>query len=257
MAWAKFPYPDPAYSYTAASLKRAWPRLHAGDAEPFPDQPEVLEAWLAFHAGDFEAAAQAGIAAGVDGYAAANKATCIHSVYLERSSQKRRARLLEVAERCEEQQDSDPHNPAGWYWHACALGRYAQDISIPSALAQGIAPRVRSSLEKTLEREARHADAHVALGVFHAEVIDKVGALVGKLTYGASRDAALRHFETALRLNTRSAIARVEYANALMMLDGEGCEQKAMLLCEQAASVQPLDAMEQLDAERARKQLEE
>jgi tetratricopeptide (TPR) repeat protein len=257
MSWAKFPFPDAAYVYTPEGLEQAWARLHAGDAEPFPDIMPVLDAWLAFHAGDFEAANDKGLAAGIEGYAAANKAACVHAVYLERGVQKRRARLLEVAERCEEQQDCDPHNPAGYYLHACALGRYAQDISIPSALAQGIAPRVRMSLEKTLELEPLHADAHVALGVFHAEVIDKVGALVGKLTYGASREAALQHFETALRLNPRSAIARVEYANALIMLDGAGCEQKALLLCQQAAAVQPLDAMEKLDAERARKELEE
>ncbi|MGZ5198765.1 MAG: hypothetical protein ACXWC4_03260 [Telluria sp.] len=257
MSWAKFPYPDPAYAYTPASLRKAWARLHAGDAEPFPDASPVVDAWLAFHAGEFEDAAEKGLAAGIEGYAAANKSACIHAVYLERSVQTRRARLLEVAERCEEQQECDPRNAAGYYWHACALGRYAQDISIPSALAQGIAPRVRASLEKALELEPRHADAHVALGVFHAEIIDKVGGLVGKLTYGASRDAALRHFDTALQLNPRSAIARVEYANALIMLDGAGCEQHAVLLCQQAASLQPLDAMEKLDSERARKEVEE
>jgi tetratricopeptide (TPR) repeat protein len=258
MSWATFPFPDRAYAYTPASLMEAWARLHAGDAEPFPEDALVVDAWLAFHAGAFEEAVEKGLAAGIEGgYAAANKAACVHAVYLERSVQKRRARLLEVAERCEEQQDFDPHNPAGYYLHACSLGRYAQDISIPSALAQGIAPRVRASLERTLELEPRHADAHIALGVFHAEVIDKVGGLVGKLTYGASRDAALNHFETALRLNPRSAIARVEYANALIMLDGAGCEETAMLLCHQAASIEPLDAMEKLDVERARKEIDE
>jgi tetratricopeptide (TPR) repeat protein len=257
MSWARFPYPDTAYAYTPENLGSVWASLHAGDAEPFPDSAPVMDAWLAFHVGAFEEAVEKGLAAGIEGYAAANKAACVHAVYLERGVQKRRARLLEVAERCEEQQDCDPHNPAGYYLHACALGRYAQDISIPSALAQGIAPRVRASLEKTLELEPRHADANVALGVFHAEVIDKVGALVGKLTYGASRDAALQHFETALRLNPRSAIARIEYANAIIMLDGAGCEEKAVLLCQQAAAVQPLDAMEKLDSERARKELEE
>lgn len=256
MAWAKFPYPDPAYVYTPARLKRAWPQLHLGDAEPFPQLPQVLEAWIAFHAGQFEEAAHKGLAAGVEGYAAAHKASCIHAVYLEGGVQKRRARLLEVAERCEEQQEQEPRNPAGFYWHAVALGRYAQDISVAAALAQGIAGRVRQSLERTLELAPRHADAHIALGVYHAEIIDKIGALVAKLTYGASRDAALRHFRAALEINVRSAIARIEYANALIMLDGGDKENEAALLCQQAASLEPHDAMEKLDIERARKKLE-
>ena len=39
--WKKFPYPDKAYDYAGAALKKAWPDLHRGDCEPFPD-----EAWV-------------------------------------------------------------------------------------------------------------------------------------------------------------------------------------------------------------------
>jgi tetratricopeptide (TPR) repeat protein len=256
MAWAKFPYPDNAYVYTPARLKKAWAALHAGDAEPFPHAPQVADAWIAFHAGQFEEAADMGLAAGMHGYSAAHKATCIHATYLERGVQKKRARLLEVAERCEEQQDQEPLNAAGFYWHAYALGRYAQDISVVAALAQGIATKVRASLEAALELAPRHADAHIALGVYHAEIVDKVGALVAKLTYGASREAAMRHFQAALEINVRSAIARIEYANALIMLDGDRKEHEAIMLCQQAASLEPHDAMEKLDIERARHELE-
>ena len=69
MAWTTFPHADEAYVYTAASLKKAWPRLHVGDAEPFPKKAALVDAWIAFHAGDFEAATKMGLAAGVDGYA--------------------------------------------------------------------------------------------------------------------------------------------------------------------------------------------
>jgi hypothetical protein len=46
-----------------------------------------------------------------------------------------------------------------------------------------------SWLEATLRLDEQHADAHCALAAFQAEVIDKVGALVGRLSYGASRDS--------------------------------------------------------------------
>ncbi|HEY0488218.1 MAG TPA: hypothetical protein VGD30_01775, partial [Telluria sp.] len=67
MAWNKFPYPDPRYVYSAASLRKAWPRLHAGDAEPWPSDAAVVKAWIAFHAGDFESATRQGLAAGPPG----------------------------------------------------------------------------------------------------------------------------------------------------------------------------------------------
>jgi tetratricopeptide (TPR) repeat protein len=257
MAWAKFPYPDPAFVYTAASLKKAWSRLHAGDAEPWPQEAQVIEAWIAFHAGEFERAAKQGLDAGLAGYAAANKAACIHAVYLEKSEAKERERLQQVVDRCEEQQARQPGNAAAFYWHAYALGRYSQAISVVKALAQGIAGKIKASLDTTLELAPRHADAHIALGVYHTEIIDKVGALVGGLTYGASRSAAIDHFKTALSLNPDSAIGRVEYADALIMLDGRKQAQAALALCEQAAGMTPHDAMERLDIERAREELED
>lgn len=257
MAWAKFPYPDPSYVYTPPELKKAWKRLHAGDAEPFPKDEAVTEAWIAFHAGEFEKAAKLGFAAGMAGYAVASKATCIHANYLEKSKEKKRSLLQSVVERCEKQQVSEPKNPAGFYWHAYALGRYAQDISVVKALAQGIGTRVKSSLDTAVELAPRHADAHIALGVCHAEIIDKTGALVGRLTYGASKEESIRHFKTALELNPDSAIARVEFANALVLMEGKKGAREAIALCEEAVTLTPHDAMERLDIELAKKELEE
>ena len=44
--WAKFPYADKKYQYTAATLKKAWQRLHRGDVEPWPKEDAVVEAWI-------------------------------------------------------------------------------------------------------------------------------------------------------------------------------------------------------------------
>lgn len=255
MAWAKFPYPEAAYVRTAASLRRAWRRLHAGDAEPWPTDARVVEAWIAFHAGQFEQAARLGLAAGPAGYAAAHKATCIHATYLEASMGTRSERYLQVAQRCEQQQVEQPSNPAAFYWHAYALGRYSQAISVAKALVQGVGGKVKLSLDATLALAPRHADAHTALGVYHAEIVDKVGALLGGLTYGASREASFAHFRKALDLNPDSAIARVEFADALLMLDGAGGKDTAIALRQEAAAMTPLDAMERLDVERARQAL--
>lgn len=257
MAWVKFPYHDEAYVYTAAELKKAWKHLHAGDAEPFPKGAALVDAWIAFHAGEFEKAAKHGLEAGIEGYTVANKATAIYANYLEASKEKKLALFEKVVERCEEQQEEQPKNAAAFYWHAYALGRYAQGISVIKALAEGIGERIRNSLAATLKLAPKHADAHIAIGVYHAEIIDKAGALVGRLTYGASADESIRHFKTALELNPGSAIARVEYANALVMMEGKKKVKEAIALCEEAAAITPRDAMERLDVERAKEELED
>ena len=257
MAWSKFPYPDPAYTYTAASLKKNWARLHAGDAEAFPKDAELVEAWISFHAGDFEKAAKQGLALGIPGYAVANKATCIYANYLEKSDAKKLKFYEEVAARCEEQQAAQPKDASGYYWHAYALGRYAQGISIAKALAQGIGSKVKHSLDTTVKLAPKHADAHIALGAYHAEIIDKVGAMIGGLTYGAKKDEGIKLFKKALTLNPDSAIARIEYANGLVMLEGKKKMDEAVALYKEAAEFEAKDAMERLDVQMAIEELED
>ena len=257
MAWTPFPYADEAYVHTAASLKTAWPRLHAGDAEPFPKKAALVDAWIAFHAGDFEQAVALGLAAGIDGYAVAHKASCIYATYLEKNEKKKIAAFECVAERCERHQDEQPANAAAWYWQAYALGRYAQGISIVKALAQGIAPKVRAGLDQTIKLAPAHADAHIALGAFHAEIVGSVGTLIGGLTYGAKKEEAYKAFRKALELNPDSAIGRIEYAKALVTLEGKKKIDEAVALYRQAAAVDVRDATERLDVEAAKQELEE
>ena len=257
MAWSKFPYPDNAYVHTAASLKKAWPRLHVGDAEPFPKKAALVDAWIAFHAGDFEQASKLGLAVGVDGYAVAHKAACMVATYLEKSDKKKIAMFEEVAERCERQQAEQPDNAAGYYWHAYALGRYAQGISIVKALAQGIAPKVRASLDRAIALAPKHADAYIALGAFHAEIIGSVGAMIGSLTYGVKKEEGYKAFKKAIDLNPDTAIGRIEYANAMVTLEGKKKMDEAVKLYEQAAAMEAVDAMERLDVEAAKAELED
>jgi tetratricopeptide (TPR) repeat protein len=87
-------------------------------------------------------------------------------------------------------------------------------------------------------------------------VIDKVGGLVAGVTYGAKKDSALEHFQKALKLNPDSAIARVEYANGLVMLFGKAHMDNAEKLYREAAACKPADAMERLDVELARSELD-
>jgi len=256
-SWAKFPYTDKKFTYTAATLKKAWDRLHKGDAEPWPKEDALIEAWIAFHAGEFQKANDLGVKAGGAGVTVANKAQAIYANYLEEDEKAKLALLEEVAERALAQQKKDGKNANAFYWQAYALGRYGQGISIAKALAQGIGTQVKNALDTTLKLVPKHADANIASGSYHAEIIDKVGALLGGVTYGAKKDVGLKHFETALKLNPDSAIARIEYANGLVMLEGKKSLAKAEKLYEEAAACEAHDAMEKLDVELAKAELED
>ncbi len=254
--WTAFPYTDADYSQDTASLKKQWARLHAGDAEPLPKEAAVLAAWALFHAGDFQKAHDAGIKAGGAGITAANKAQAIYATYLEKSETTRLAMFQEIAARAEAQAAADPKNANAHYWMAYALGRYSQGISVAKALAQGLGSKVKGALQTTIELAPKHADAHIALGAFHAEVIDKVGKLLGR-TQGADAATGLKMYQQALKLNPASAIGMVEYANGLVMLEGDKRMKEAEKLYAQAAECEAADAMERLDIEMAKAELEE
>ena len=273
--WKAFAYAEPGYQYPGHKLAKSWTRLHRGDCEPFPDpttlhklvavhpqlKPSVslnkaaeslADAWRAYHRGDFGEAVEIGLDLGLLGFNVANKAANIYATYLETGPKAKLALFLEAAHRAEELLGCAESLPNGWYLHAQALGRYAQGLSVAQALAQGLGGKIKSDLDRTIDLERHHADAHIALGTYHAEVINKIGSFLGGLTYGASTDAGIKHFKTALKLNPDSAIARIEHADGLTLMFGEAKRQQARALYEEAAACPVADAMERLDIERAK-----
>jgi tetratricopeptide (TPR) repeat protein len=276
-AWAAFPHPDKAFDYEGAKLAKAWPALHAGDQEPFPDDKriatllkknpklgkdataiatELQDAWRAFHRGDFEAAHDAGAALKALGASVAVKAGGIHATYLVTDEAAKVARYESLVRLADEAIAALPEEANSHYRRAFALGRLSQTISVGKALAQGLAGKVRDALDTTLELAPKHAEAHTALGVYHAEIVAKVGGMLAKLTYGANAGDAEKHLKQALKLTPESPIAWIEYGNALLLLHGDKREDDAAEAYDKAARLKPRDAMEALDAAWAKAQLE-
>jgi tetratricopeptide (TPR) repeat protein len=276
-AWEAFPHDRKGFDFAGAKLEKAWPALHAGDCEPFPDAEHVeaclkaskqkldaaatagqlQEAWRAFHSGDFQQAYAFGEALGALGASVAIKAAGIHATHLlddEAAKLKRYQQLMELAETA---MAALPKLANSHFRRAFAIGRYSQSISIAKALTQGLAGKVKESLDATLKLAPKHAEAHTALGLYHAEIINKVGSMLGGLTYGAKAATGEKHLETAIEIDPKAPIAHIEYGNGLMLLYGDKREDDAAAAYERAAKLKARDAMEKLDIEFARSQLED
>jgi tetratricopeptide (TPR) repeat protein len=254
--WIPFPHPAREFTYAGEQLKKSWDKLHRGDREPYPKDPEVQEAWRLFHQGKFAEAMAAGIEAGTAGTTVANKAQAIYANGVETKEAARIVHFEEVMKRAEVQAREQPGNANAHYLYAYAAGRYSQRISVAKALAQGYGGKIRAALETALKLQPAHAEAHVAMGAYHAEIIDKIGALVGGLTYGAKRESGEEHYRKALKLTPDSPIAHIEMANGLVMMHGRKMVGEAGKLYAKAAAIKPRDAMEKLDVEAARSELE-
>lgn len=280
--WNRFPHANDTFKYDGDSLRDAWPDLHRGDRVEFPDAkwveitlesaPEaapgdfdgdhaalaliIQDSWRCFHAGDFYKATRLAEQCGYLAHAAANKATGIYATYLEPDETRQQACYQLAVSFAESAIEVLPDDPNSHYFYAFNLGRYSQSISIVAALSQGTGGKIHSSLQNTLELEPDHAEAHTAFGMYHAEVINKVGKMLGKVTYGASAARALEHFDRALELTPDSPIAHIEYGNGLYLLFGDDRLDEVSDLYVKASEMVPRDAMEKLDVESALAELE-
>ena len=252
--WTAYTF-TPKFRFTSKSIKKHWNRLHIGDREPLPQDETLLSAWAMFHRGEFEQAAKTGIGAGLPGYTVANKAVCIYANHLEPREKVKLDLFMQVSERATEQIAAQPTNANAYYLQAYALGRYSQGISVAKALAKGLGGKVKSALETAIRLEPMHAEAHIALGTFHAEVIDKVGALIGSMTYGAKKDTSLKLLEYGLSLYPESPSALLEYAHGMVLLDADAYAEQVSKLFVQAAALKAADATERLSVELARIEL--
>jgi tetratricopeptide (TPR) repeat protein len=278
--WTAFPHDAKSFDYSGEKLAKAWDKLHAGDCEPFPDETRIAQllksnpalgkpadagriatalqdAWRAYHRGDFQQAFEAGEKLGPLGTSVAVKAGGIHAVYLLDDEKEQLKRYEALGAMAEAASKALPDEPNTHYRRAFAIGRYSQGISIAKALSQGLAGKVKESLDRTLKLAPKHAEAHTALGLYHAEIINKVGGLIGGMTYGAKAATGEDLLKTALKLTPDSPIAHIEYGNGLMLLYGDKKEDDAAAAYEKATKLKPKDAMEKLDIEFAKSQLED
>ena len=277
--WVKFPHASAAFDYSGAKLSKAWARLHAGDQEPFPDKKHVAalqkrypqlkqagdaeaiaealqEAWRDFHRGEFQKATETGEGLGVIGSTVANKSEGIYATYLAKEAD-RSAHFERCAKRAEAAIAAMPDEPNAHYFNAFALGRYSQCISITKALAQGLGGKIKESLERTLKLAPKHAEAQTAMGVYHAEIIDKIGAMIGGLTYGAKADTGMKHLQEAIKLTPEAPIVHIEYGNGMLMMYGKKRAPDVVKAYESAIALKPADAMEALDIDKAKGELED
>lgn len=277
-AWAAFPASNKAFEYSAAGLQKAWERLHSGDGEPFPDvkraqqliksagkaAPKDLSAddlaealqtaWRAFHAGDFEQAFTLGSDLGPVGTSVAAKALGIHATYLVKKAEDKLVRFEQVAQMAEQAVAALPKEANSHYRLAFGYGRYGQGISIAKALSTGLAGKIKTALDTCLKLDPKHAEAHLASALWHAEIINKVGGTLASLTYGAKRKTAEDHMKTALKLAPDMPIVHAEHAQMLLLLDTDN-EQAAADAFEKASLLKPQDAMDYLDGRFAAEQI--
>jgi tetratricopeptide (TPR) repeat protein len=250
-------YTGSAFNLAGAVLEQRWPMLHAGNLEPYPAEPGVQDAWRAYHEGRFEQAVEIGKAHGGRGLVPAAFAATIYAHYLEPDEDSKVAIFESAIEFAERATEACPDNANAFYMLAVSMGRYSQFVSIIDALAKGLGPKIRDAAQRCLELRPEHAEGHATLAGWHAEIVDKVGGMLAGLSFGAKKELAEEHYDRALALAPASPVPYIEKAAGLLLMYGESSREEAIQLLQKAVSLEPADAMQVLDIERARKTLAE
>ncbi len=270
--------------FSGERLREAWPALHAGDQEPYPDAArvrarlaqspalaaslpaarrqdvaglasELQDAWRAYHRGDYEQAWRLAEPLGLLGLYPASRARAIHTTYLVPETERTdryRTQMRDLEQALGEVELDDPNV---YFEQAYVMGRYSQGISIPAALTQGMGGRIRDTLRKTLDLAPRHPEALTTFGAYHAEIVSQVGGFLARMTYGARAEEAIESYQQAIEIAPQLIIGYVEYADGLLKLDRKAHTQQALRLLRTATTLPAEDATERLDRQRAQRML--
>jgi tetratricopeptide (TPR) repeat protein len=249
-------YSGRVFDYSGDKLKQHWLQLHAGNLEPWPEDDAVQDAWRAYHEGRFADAVVLGQQAGDAGLVAAAFATTIDAQYLADENDKE-ALLKQAIELAEKALESNPNSSNAYYMYAVTVGRYSQFVNIIEALAQGIATKIKDAIVHCLELQPGHIEGLVTFAGWNAEIVDKAGAMMANLTYGAKKQQALELFEKSMAKEIQSPIPAIEMAYGLLLMYGDLERDQAAALLDSAIALEPIDAMQALDIEKARRFREE
>ena len=202
----------------------------------------IEAARAAYAEGRFVEAAELGEAQGTsEGYALAAESLAIHGYYIAPDNEQPElfARAIRAAD---EAIRLDPDNPEAHFQSAHAIGREAQTVSVMEALNRGYARRTREAAEEALRLDPEMAEAHLTLASWHAEIVNKVGGLIARVTYRATRRNALDYYEKALELAPDEITVYLEYSNGLLLLGRNRNREQARELLSRGLQIPPGDA---------------
>ena len=196
--------------------------------------------------GRFLEAADLGEAVGTSaGYALAAQSLAIYGHHVAAAHEEKQAvlsRAVELAERAVELDDSSAlaHQEL-----AHAMGRYAETLPPTQALSGGYPEKTIASMKRGLEIDPDFVYGHLAIGGWHAKIIDAAG-FFGALIYGASEDASLASYQRATELAPDNVIVMAGYAIGLLLLDPDDFRDQAEALLARIEAAPKEDAYERL-----------
>jgi hypothetical protein len=295
-SWNQVPFQTRYFDYSYEEIERRWPQFMRALLIPFPSPaylqrrietfPELraelgpdfdgdyerlsrntVHAWRLFFRGDFREAKEWGVQFGAYGKVPAYFSQIIYAVYLSDTQDDKHqllqdaanqvavyARVLKEMEQSEEFRDDYMVMRLGY---AYAIARIAEEVSPPVAVARNYLFKISGAANDVLAIKPDHPVGLAFRAGIDAGLIRTMGKAAGRLTFGAKQSRAKDYFEESFNKVDDLSIIHYEYANALLYMNKTREATDALQHLRRAMAIQPLFAMEALDAMYAAKRFRE
>ncbi len=209
-----------AYSREQAQQRDAHPALQAVAEDNFePLATAVQHIWRLHFQGDFEQAYQLGKKLGPAGLIPALYSRLIYTTLIEKDDAKRLTAYREISHRSNQLLPLAPDHAFSLFGLAYAHARELELMSTSAAASTDYLSQTQDILERLQKRYPQRALYPAMLGGLHAGVVERVGSIIGTMTYGSSESGALKAFSRALSLESGVPVILNEYAAALTRMD--------------------------------------
>lgn len=193
-----------------------------------------------------EAATAAAALNTADGYALAAEATT-QGASVSADSQKK-AMFQKAQDYAKKAIELNPNSAEAYFELARAQGRMAQYAGIMESL--GIAKDMKRNLDKAISLNPKLAGAYVALGLWNANLNSK--GFIATSATGANKNDVVPNFKKALALEPNNPTHRLEYVNAMLLLNASANKKFAVGQLEDAIRMPAADFWQKRDQDQAK-----
>ncbi|MFD2608918.1 tetratricopeptide repeat protein [Deinococcus taklimakanensis] len=193
-----------------------------------------------------EAATAAAALNTADGYALAAEATT-QGASVSADGQKK-AMFQKAQDYAKKAIELNPNSAEAYFELARAQGRMAQYAGIMESL--GIAKDMKRNLDKAISLNPKLAGAYVALGLWNANLNSK--GFIATSATGANKNDVVPNFKKALALEPNNPTHRLEYVNAMLLLNASANKSFAVSQLQAAVAMPATDFWQKRDQDQAK-----
>lgn len=220
-----------------------------------PHLAEIRDVWRLHFEGKFEQAYNKGRKLGPLGIMPALQAKLMHTHFLVKDKKEKIRLFKEVNAEIEKYNAIVPGHPFVVFGETYARARLLQLLSATKAQSTGYIKssiKTLKALGKTYPSRGVYALTH---GGVYAGIVEKVGSMLGSITFGASEKKAIKLLDKGMKNSAKQPVVYYEYAVALASMNKKKHANKIQSLLNTCLTLTPINAEEALNQDACRTML--